>query len=98
LTTISQDVNDFLGNKYGKSVVTNSAIQLLQRQSTAAIDHLVEIFKLTQREKEFLLSAETGTGLFFAGQAHVAVQILANYLEHQLVTTNPQEIAQRGIV
>ncbi|GAB4139685.1 MAG: hypothetical protein Fur0024_0170 [Patescibacteria group bacterium] len=94
LSTITQDVNDFLGDKYGKAIVTNSSIQLLLKQSPAAIDLVAETFNLTQGERMVLLDAEVGTGLFFAGLSHVAIHILPSYLEHQIITTNPNELAQ----
>jgi len=97
LTTITQDVADFLGTDYGKAVVTNSSIQMLLKQHPAAIDKLSEVFYLSQGERNFLLSAGIGEGLFFAGTNHVAMQVKASAQEHALITTNPKEIvdAQR---
>ncbi len=92
LTTITQDVNDFLNTDYGKAVVTNSSIQILLKQHPAAIDKISEIFYLSQGERNFLLAAGIGEGLFFAGTNHVAMQVKASPLEHQLVTTNPKEV------
>ncbi len=92
ITTITQDVEDFLASSYGKAVVTNSAMQLLLKQSPAAIDLIVHTFKLTEGERGLLLKAGVGEGLFFAGQNHVAVRIYASYSEDQLITTNPQEL------
>lgn len=95
LTTITQDVNDFLSTEYGKAVVTNSSIQILLKQHPAAIDKIAEIFYLSDGEKNFLLSAGIGEGLFFAGTNHVAMQVKASQSEHELITTNPKEISQR---
>ncbi len=95
LTTITQDVNDFLSTEYGKAVVTNSSIQILLKQHPAAIDKIAEVFYLSDGEKNFLLSAGIGEGLFFAGTNHVAMQVKASQSEHELITTNPREIAQR---
>lgn len=94
LTTITQDVEDFLRNKYGKAIVTNSSLTLLLRQHPAAVDAVVETFNLTEAEKYLLLNAEVGEGLFFAGSNHVALQVISSYNEHQLVTSKPQEIAE----
>ena len=94
VTTISQDVEDFLGSQYGKAVVTNSAMQILLKQSPAAIDLIVHTFKLTEGERDLLLRAAVGEGLFFAGQNHVAIKVYASYAEEQLITTNPQELEQ----
>ncbi len=95
LTTITQDVEDFLGSDYGKAIVQNSSIQMLLKQSPAAVDKVAEIFYLSQGEKNLLLSAEIGKGLFFAGPAHVAIRIVASPEEHQLATTKPEEILAR---
>lgn len=92
LTTITQDVEDFLDSDYGKAVVTNSAIQVLLKQSPAAIDRIQQVFYLTMGEKNYLLSAGIGEGLFFAGSNHVAIQVIASENEHNLITTNPIEL------
>lgn len=95
LTTITQDVEDFLGSDYGKAIVQNSSIQMLLKQSPAAVDKVSEIFYLSQGEKNLLLSSEIGKGLFFAGPAHVAIRIVASPEEHQLATTKPEEMLAR---
>ena len=89
VTTITQDVEDFMTNQYGKAIVTNSSIQLLLKQSPASIDILQDIFKLTEQEKYILLNASVGTGLFFAWGEHVGIQILSSYFEEKIITTKP---------
>lgn len=92
LTTITQDIEDFLSNDYGKAIVTNSSIQILLKQSPAAIDKISQVFYLSQGEKHLLLSAEVGEGLFFAGPAHVAIRVVASPDEHKLITSNPEDL------
>ncbi|MEK7154928.1 MAG: ATP-binding protein, partial [Patescibacteria group bacterium] len=92
LTTITQDVEDFLGTDYGKAIVTNSSIQILMKQSPAAIDKVAQVFYLSEGEKHLLLSSEIGEGLFFAGNNHVALRVVASPDEHKLITTKPSEI------
>lgn len=92
LTTITQDVEDFLGTDYGKAIVTNSSIQILMKQSPAAIDKVAQVFYLSEGEKHLLLSSEVGEGLFFAGNNHVAMRVVASPDEHKLVTTKPADI------
>lgn len=89
LTTITQDIEDFLSTDLGKTVVTNSSIQILMKQSPAAIDKVAEIFYLSEGEKSLLLSANVGEGLFFAGASHVAMRVVASPDEYKLITTNP---------
>lgn len=92
LTTITQDVADFLGSDYGKAIVTNSSIQMLLKQHPAGIDLLADTFYLSEGEKRLLLAADKGQGLFFAGPNHVAIRVEASAEEHALITTNPEEI------
>jgi len=92
VTTITQDVEDFIQNSFGKPIITNSSLQLLLKQAPAALEMLQKIFNLTEGEKYMLLNSGIGQGLFFAGNKHVAIQVIASYGEDKLVTTNPEEI------
>jgi type IV secretory pathway VirB4 component len=94
VTTISQDVEDFLRSPHGRPIITNSAIQLLLKQAPVTIDLIGKSFSLTEAEKTLLLTAEVGTGLFIAGQRHVAIQIIPSYFEDKLITTNPKQILE----
>lgn len=94
ITTITQDVEDFLRSPYGKPVVTNASMQLLLKQSPSAIEALKATFNLTEGEKYMLLNSGVGQGLFFADRRHAAIQIIASYGENQIVTTNPEERLQ----
>ena len=96
LTTITQDVEDFMSSKMGRAIVANSSMQLLLKQSTSAVDVLSDVFKLTEEEKKRLANFPIGQGLFFAGQSHVHIQIQASPTEQQLITTNPQSLSQQG--
>jgi len=100
LTTITQDVEDFLAQDIGKAIVTNSALRVLLKQSPAAIDKIGEVFYLSQGEKQLLLAANVGQGIFFAGNNHVPINIVASPEEHKLITTKPAELIemQRGEV
>ena len=94
LTTITQDVADFLASPYGKPIVTNSSIQLLLKQSPAAINVIAETFFLTEGEKYLLLESEVGEGIFFAGLKHAAIKIYASYVEDQIITTDPKQLLE----
>lgn len=95
LTIISQDVEDFLSSRYGKAVVSNAAMQILLKQSTASIDIVAEVFNLTEGEKYLLLESDVGEGLFFAGLNHVAIKVVASYTEDQIITTDPKQIMEQ---
>lgn len=94
VTTITQDVNDFLSSAYGKPVLTNSSLQFLFKQSPTNIDVLQKTFNLTDEEKFLLLESEVGEGLFFAGQKHVAIKVIASYTEDQIITSDPAQLLQ----
>lgn len=94
ITTITQDVEDFMGSRMGRAIVANASMQLLLKQSSSAVDVLSDVFKLTSEEKKRLSQFPVGQGLFFAGQNHVHVQIVASPTEASLITTNPQQVQQ----
>lgn len=96
VTTITQDVEDFLSVDIGKTIIQNSSLQVLLKQSPAAIDKVAEVFYLSEGEKHLLLAADIGEGLFFAGPAHAAVRVIASPQEHELATTKPQELEERA--
>ena len=95
VTTITQDVEDFIKSDYGKPIITNSSMQLLLKQSPLAADGLVKIFNLTDGEKYMLLNSSIGQGLFFAGNKHVACQVIASYSEDKVITTDPEEMLKK---
>jgi len=94
VTTITQDVNDFLRSPYGQAIVNNSALQILLKQSPAAVEQIASTFLLTQAEKYLLLEAGTGEGIFFAGPKHAAIKVVASYTEDQLVTSDPKQLLE----
>lgn len=91
LTTITQDVEDFMATEMGKAIIQNSSMQILLKQSSAAIDTIAQVFYLSEGEKHLLLAADVGQGLFFAGPAHAAMRVIASPEEHEVATTRPQE-------
>ena len=92
ITTITQDVEDFMGSRMGRAIVANASMQLLLKQSSSAVDVLSDVFKLTSEEKKRLSQFPVGQGLFFAGQNHVHIQIIASATETSLITTNPAQV------
>ena len=94
VTTITQDVNDFLTSPYGQAIVTNSSLQLLLKQSPAGIDKIVKTFLLTEGEKYLLLEGGVGEGIFFAGAKHAAIKVVASYSEDQLITSDPRQLLE----
>ena len=95
ITTITQDVEDFMGSRMGRAIVANASMQFLLKQSTSAVDVLSDVFKLTSEEKKRLSQFPVGQGLFFAGQNHVHIQVVASPTEASLITTNPEQVRQQ---
>lgn len=96
ITTITQDVEDFMGSRMGRAIVANASMQILLKQSPSAVDVLADVFKLTSEERKRLSQFPVGQGLFFAGQNHVHIQITASATEAGLITTNPAQIQAPG--
>lgn len=96
LTTITQDVEDFLSVDLGKAIIQNSSIQILLKQSSAAIEKVAQVFYLSEGEQHLLLSSDIGEGLFFAGPAHAAIRVISSPEEHALATTKPQELEENA--
>ncbi|MDP3792896.1 MAG: DUF87 domain-containing protein [bacterium] len=94
LTTISQDIPDFIATSQGKAIITNSSVQILMKQSPAAIEIVKETFNLTDAEKYYLLEARVGFGLFFLGQNHIGIRVVASYAEDQIITSDPKQILE----
>jgi len=94
VTTITQDVNDFLRSPYGQAIVTNSSMQILLKQSSASVDLVQKTFLLTEGEKFLLLEAGVGEGIFFAGPRHAAIKVVASYAEDQIITSDPKQLLE----
>ena len=92
VSTITQDVQDFLRSPYGPPIITNSSIQMLMKQSPSSIDVVQKTFNLTNEEKYLLLESGVGEGIFFAGQKHVAIKVIASYTEDQIITSDPSQL------
>ena len=92
VTTITQDVNDFLNSKYGPAIVSNSALKILLKQASSSIDMIVKTFSLTEGEKYLLLESNIGEGIFFAGSKHVAMKVVASGLEDSVITSDPAQL------
>ena len=92
VSTITQDVSDFMKSNYGQPIITNSSLQLLMKQSPATIDYVQKTFNLTDEEKYLLLESDVGEGIFIAGRKRVALKIIASYTEDQIITSSPEEV------
>ncbi len=94
ITTISQDVEDFMGSRMGRAIVANASMQMLFKQSPSSVDVLADVFKLTEEEKKRLSQFPVGQGLFFAGPNHVHIQVAGSPTEMGLVNSSPNQSVQ----
>ena len=92
VTTVTQDVNDFMRSEYSQPIITNSSLVMLMKQNPATIDSVAKAFNLTEEEKMLLLESPVGEGIFFAGTKHVLIKVLASYAEDQIITTSPEQL------
>ncbi len=96
VTTLTQDIEDFLNNDYGKSILSNSSIQILLKQNSSEVETLAKTLFLSEGEKQFLVTAQVGEGLLFAGQNHITAQFIASSSEYDLITSKPQDIMRQN--
>jgi hypothetical protein len=96
LTTLTQDIEDFLSSDYGKAILSSSSIQILLKQGSSEVEALAKTLNLSEGEKQYLLTAQVGEGLLFAGQNHVTAQFVASQFEYDLVTSKPQDAMQNA--
>lgn len=95
VTTLTQDIEDFLSNDYGKSILSNSSVQILLKQNSSEVETLAKTLFLSEGEKQFLVTAQVGEGLLFAGQNHITAQFVASSFEYDLITSKPQDIMKQ---
>jgi len=88
ITTISQDIEDFVRSPYGKPIVSNSSMQILLKQSTTSIKSLNQLLGLSEAEQQKLISCGVWEWLIFAGNQHIALKILASPSEKEMITTD----------
>ncbi len=88
ITTISQDIEDFVKSEYGKPIISNSALQILLKQSTTSIKSLNDLLWLSEAEQRRLVSCGIWEWLIFAGPQHIWVKILASPQEKAFISTD----------
>lgn len=91
VSIITQQANDFLSDKYGRAIASQSSLRILMRQDTTTIEQVTREFRLSDYEKSYLLASDRGDALIIADQQHVSLHVTASEEEHPLITTNPLE-------
>lgn len=97
LALVTQDADDVLASPLGRAIVSNAATQILLRQAPQAIEVISDNFHLCHGEREFLLTATRGEALLLTGDRRhkVALISVAAPGEHEVITTDPGELASR---
>ena len=95
LTVVTQDPADLLGTDLGRAVAANCATQVLLRHAPQAARPVAAAFGLTAGERTWLQTAARGHGLLLGGGTgdRVVFHAIASTEEHDLVTTDPAELA-----
>ena len=88
ITTISQDIEDFVRSPYWKPIVSNSSMQILLKQSTTSIKSLNQLLWLSEAEQQKLISCWVWEWLIFAWNQHIATKIVASPSEKEMITTD----------
>ncbi len=95
LVIITQEVTDLLTTEAGGTILANTSWKMLLRQEPAVIKTLADKFNLNTEEENYLLTADIGEGLLFAMNEHIPIRIVASQEEHELITTNPDELTRK---
>ena len=88
VVSITQDVEDFLHNEYGKAIITNSETKILLKQSYATLSEIGTIYPMTDEEKQQLGHLEIGEVVLFREGEHVRLNVLVLPHEQPLVFTS----------
>lgn len=86
LRIISQDVEDFVSNEYGRIIIGQAASKHIMRQDETTIDAVTRAFRLSDGERKYLKGCAKGESLYFALGSHVPMKTVASPLEHMLAT------------
>lgn len=88
VVSITQDVEDFLHNEYGKAIITNSETKILLKQSYAALSEIGSIYPMTDEEKQQLGHLGIGEVILFREGEHIRLNIIVLPFEKPLTFTS----------
>jgi len=92
---VTQEIEDLLRSRTGKSILNTASVKILMRQNPSNIDLISDTLKLNPATKEYLLTARNGHGLLFTEQNAFKFFVKASDKLHALITTKPEEQAQK---
>lgn len=95
LAVISQKFQDFYECKEAQAVLTSSDTKLFLAQDKSEIEYLKEVFKLTEGEASYLLTASRGEGLLKVGNDTAILEIRPTQREFAFIETNVNKLVEQ---
>ena len=95
LAIISQRFQDFYEKPEAQAVLTSSDTKLFLAQDKSEIQYLKEVFKLSEGEASYLITAQKGEGLLKVGNDTAILKITPTKKEFEFVETNLNKLANR---
>ena len=86
--TATQDIEDCLNNKYGRAILTNSAIKIFLKVNEEELRILEESVQLSSENKSSLLKAPQGRGFITFNSERLYVDFISSEYETELYTTD----------
>lgn len=96
LAIISQRFDDFYEKPEAQAVLTSSDTKLFLAQDKSEIQHLKEVFKLSEGEANFLVTCQRGEGLLKVGADTAILKITPTRKEFEFVETNLNQLAKKN--
>lgn len=96
-TGITQNIEDCLSNSTAYAMLANSEFVCMLRQ-TKDIDHVVELYGLSDIQRNYLLKARPGQGILKMGNALIPFvnDYPKNTKSYRLLTTKPGELENKS--
>ncbi len=97
LIIMTQNPEAFVLDEWGSVVAANAAIKILKKQDRTSVKAVATRFGLTRGEEQRLLTFGVQEALLLAGDRRVLLTVQASAEEHEIITTNPVELAAQAL-
>src|SRR5581483_4023320 len=82
----TQNSDDFLGSEEGRTILAMATMKFLMKQDASTIDSVTRTFRLSHGQRNFLLAARRGEGLF-ATKSWTQMEVVASPKEAEMANT-----------
>jgi hypothetical protein len=82
----TQNSDDFLGSEEGKTILAMATMKFLMKQDSSTIESVMQTFRLSPKQRAFLLGARRGEGLF-ATKNWTQMEVIASPKEAEMANT-----------